>query len=85
MADLVKTTITLPEELLEKAKMVAIREKTTLSGLMRQTLEAKIMHRRGKLVKDPMRLAGIFKLGIKKIYNKRSDLYDDHIFRKMGY
>lgn len=85
MADLVKTTITLPEELLEKAKLMAIREKTTLSRIVRGAVEEKVCKRRGQRVKDPMKLLGTFSIGIKKIYNKRSDLYEEHLKRKMGF
>lgn len=84
MSDLVKTTITLPEDLLQKAKLMAIREKTTLSKVMRVAIEDKVSQKRGRKVKDPMKLLGTFSIGIKKIYNKRSDLYDEHIKRKMG-
>ena len=38
-----------------------------------------------KLNKDSMRFAGILKIGSKKIYNKRSDLYDDYLLKKMGF
>jgi len=35
--------------------------------------------------KNPMRFAGVVKGGIDKIYHKRSDLYDEHLRRKMDY
>lgn len=85
MADMLKTTITIPEDILYKAKLMAVRERTSLSKIMREALEEKVERKWGKKVKDPMRLAGVFKLGIKKLYNKRSDLYDDYIKRKMGF
>lgn len=84
MADMVKTTITIPGDILDKAKMMAIRNKTSLSNILREALEEKIEQKRGRKVKNPLKLLGNFSIGIKKIYNKRSDLYDEHIRRKMG-
>lgn len=84
MADLVKTTVTIPENILQRAKIVALREKTTLSKIIREALEEKVSRKRGRIVKDPMKLLGTFSIGIKNIYNKRSDLYEEHLRRKMG-
>lgn len=84
MTDMVKTTITIPQDILEKAKLMAVREKISLSKIMRDALEEKVERKRGRKVKNPMKLLGNFSLGIKKIYNKRSDLYDEHLRRKMG-
>ncbi len=85
MQNLVKTTLTIPEELLQQAKITAIKENTTLSQLVREGLFERVQLKRSpSKSKDPMRLLGKFSLGINKIYNKRSDLYDEHIKRKMG-
>ncbi len=83
---LVKTTVTLPEEMLKQAKFTAINENTTLSELMRDGLRLRISSppkSRKKL--DPMKTLGVFKLGIKEPYKQRSDLYDDYLKRKMGF
>ena len=85
MSNLVKTTITLPEDILHKAKLAAVKEKTTVSQLIREALDNRLNPINKRKVKDPMKLLGRYSLGIKKIYNKRSDLYDDYILRKMGY
>ena len=86
MSQLVKTTIMLPEELLQMAKYTAVREKTTVSGLIKTSLEQRLNGRiKKKQVKDPMSSLGKLRLGINKIYNKRSDLYEEHIRRKMGF
>lgn len=86
MANLIKTTVTIPEDILQMVKLKAVQEKTTLSDIIRNALKREVgMKRRGKLYKDPMKLAGRFKIGITKLYNKRSDLYDDYIKRKMGF
>ncbi len=82
--NLVKTTVTIPEDLLRMAKLKAVQEKTTVSDLIRDGLKTRLQRPRMIEKKDPMRLAGRFRLGSAKIYNKRSDLYDDHILRKMG-
>ena len=83
MDTLVKTTITLPEQLLQQAKLAAIRGKTSVSRIMRDALQKRVATPI-KRVKDPMKLLGKFRLGINKIYTKRSDLYDDYLKRKMG-
>lgn len=84
MDHLIKTTITIPENILNKAKLLALKEKITLSRVIREALEEKVEKRRGRKVKDPMELLGTLSIGINKIYNKRSDLYDEHLRRKMG-
>jgi len=90
MSNLIKTTITLPEEILQIAKIKAVQEKTTLSNLIREGLKTRLTidfpskktsSRHKKL--DPLRHLGVFKLGIKEPYKKREDLYDEHIKRKM--
>lgn len=84
MNNLVKTTITLPEDLLQTAKLVALQERKTLSALMREAVNDRVYKPKMRAEKKPMRFMGVYKLGIKKIYNKRSDLYDEHLKRKMG-
>lgn len=42
MANLLRTTITVPEELLKEAKLTAVKEEKTLSELVREALEEKI-------------------------------------------
>lgn len=46
MANLLRTTITLPEDLLEMAKLVSVKEKKTLSELIRESLREKISRRK---------------------------------------
>jgi len=86
MADMVKTTITVPEDLFQEIKLTAVAEKTTLSNIFREGAALRIGRKLGKtkLGKNPMRFAGILRGGIDKIYHKRSDLYDEHLRRKMG-
>lgn len=42
MVNMLRTTITLPEDLLEMAKLVSIKEKKTLSELIRESIREKI-------------------------------------------
>lgn len=46
MTNLLRTTITLPEDLLEMAKLVSIREKKTLSELIRESIKEKISRKK---------------------------------------
>lgn len=46
MANLLRTTITLPEDLLEMAKLVSVKEKITLSELIRESIREKISRRK---------------------------------------
>ncbi len=84
VSNLIKTTITLPEDLLQRAKFTAIHEKTTVSQIMRDALDTRTRKPKLPVKKvNPMRYLGVFKLGIKEPYKKREDLYEDHIKRKM--
>lgn len=85
MQNLVKTTVTIPEDILKRAKLVAIQEKTTLSEILRDALKKRVYGYTRTTKKDPLKFMGVFSLGIKKIYDKRSDLYEEHLKRKMGY
>lgn len=42
MKNLLRTTITLPEDLLKLAKLTSIKEGKTLSGLIRESLERRV-------------------------------------------
>ncbi|MBI4066773.1 hypothetical protein HY407_00160 [Candidatus Gottesmanbacteria bacterium] len=89
MADIVKTTVTMPIHLLERAKLRALQERVTVSKLMREGLEARVdkplKKTRVLKQKDPMSLAGIFQLGVKKGETfRRKDMYEDYLKRKMG-
>lgn len=88
MKDLVKTTVTVPEDLLRIAKLTALQEKTNLSSIIREGLQIRLSQRdfpkKSIKKKDPLRYLGVFKLGIKIPYKHRSDLYEEHTRRKMG-
>lgn len=85
MQNRVRTTITLPDHLLQTAKISAVKQRKPLSAVIEEALEEKLhMSPQIKPTEDPMKLAGKYHLGIKKLYTKRSELYDDHLKRKMG-
>lgn len=46
MANMLRTTITLPEDLLEMAKLFSIKEKKTLSELIRESIREKISRKK---------------------------------------
>lgn len=85
MRILTRTTITLPEEILKTAKLIALHQKKSLGRIIEEALEDKITPKKRVLLGDPMKLLGKYNLGIGKIYKSRSDLYEEHIRRKMGY
>ena len=83
----VKTTIMLPEDELMRAKIAAVQENKTLSEIIRDALAQRSPYKTKtrENEKDPMRLAGIFKLGVKKGETfRRKDMYDEYLKRKMG-
>ncbi|MBI5620538.1 hypothetical protein HY949_02050 [Candidatus Gottesmanbacteria bacterium] len=86
MPQMIRTTLLLPEDLLQMAKMVAVQQKTTVSAMVREGLGQRIDDQSHTTrEKEPIHRLGVFKIGIKKAYGKRSDLYEEHLRRKMGY
>lgn len=79
MKNIARTTITLPEDVLEKAKLVAVLEKTTLSGLLRKILEKQMTS--VKKSKLHMQL-GKYSIGIKGSL-RRKNIYEDYLKRKV--
>lgn len=82
---LARTTVTLPQTLLRTAKIVALHKNKPLSRLITEALEEKLLPQKKVSTQNPMELLGKYKLGINKIYEKRSELYEEHIKRKMGF
>lgn len=78
-----KTTLTVPEHLLQQAKLYAINEKKTISELLREALTERLTHA-SQQRREPTHRLGVIRVGIAKAYKKRSDLYANHIQRKMG-
>lgn len=84
MQKLIRTTITLPEDLLQEAKIQAVKEKTTLSGLIRQKLtKINIPSKKESIPsRDPMTLLGKYKIGIKSTL-RREEMYEEHLKHKI--
>lgn len=88
MKKLIRTSITIPENLYKQAKINASVLRESFSAYVVQTLEEKIKgknNNKKRIFSDPLKTLGRLSIGIKKIYNKRSDLYEEHIKRKVGY
>lgn len=80
----VRTTITLPEELLKAAKIAAVHERKSLSAVITEALEEKLAQQqeKGLPTRDPMTLLGKYSLGIKSKL-RRKDLYADYLRHKV--
>ena len=73
----VRTTITLPEEIFHQARLTAVTQQTTLSGLLRKLLEKQlVLKTEGK----PHIELGKYKLGLKSKLS-RKEIYADYLKR----
>lgn len=79
MKNLVRTTITLPADILNQARLTAVMQKTTLSGLIRKTLEKQIPPQPKGEIHIQL---GKYRLGIKD-HLSRESLYGDYLRRKI--
>ena len=85
MQKLVKTTVTIPEQTLLLVKYLALQRGITISQIFREALCEKVnLPKNISKNNDPLRHLGVFNVGTHKSYNKRSDIYDEHLKRKMG-
>ena len=85
MPQLTRTTITLPDDLLNQLKMKSVVENSSVSKLITQMVNKNIYQKSiKKSDKNPLKLLGKLKLGTKKIYTNRDELYKEHHKRKMG-
>lgn len=78
---LTRTTITLPDDLLQAMKMRAVQERTTISGLIRKIAEKEI-----KLQKKKKKLHiqfGKYSLGTTDTF-RREEMYDEYLKEKMS-
>lgn len=83
MANLVRTTITVPNDIYRQARLLAAAEDISLSKLISRVL--KILVRGEEIeVDDPMNSLGSLSLGIKKVYQSRGEIYEERLGRKMG-
>ncbi|MEK7622980.1 MAG: DUF6364 family protein [Patescibacteria group bacterium] len=83
MTYLMRTTITLPESLLEQAKYYAVANKTTVSRLIKEGLAIKIKAKINNKPKSILTLAGSINLGGKEPPT-RNELYDSYLKQKIG-
>ena len=86
MSGLIRTTITLSEQLFQQARYYAVSQKITVSQLMREGLKIRIQKKQpivDSSKKSFLELAG--SLDLKgKAPPIRSELYEKHIKHKMG-
>lgn len=85
MQQLIRTTITLPDDLFNQLKMKSATEDTSVSGLITKLLRKNYYQiNREKINKEPLASLGKFSLGVKKIYKNRDKLYENHLQGKLG-
>jgi hypothetical protein len=85
MTNLIRKTITVPENIYTQTKIVASSEDMSFSAYVSDVLEKSIKGYQVDLdTKNPSETLGTLSLGATKPYKKRSDIYDEHINRKMG-
>ncbi len=83
MTYLMRTTITLPDSLLEQAKYYAIANKTTVSQLIQEGLATKIKAKIKNKPKSILTLAGSLDLGSKEPPT-RNEIYDSYLKQKIS-
>lgn len=81
----VRTTITLPEEILHRAKLQAVLEKTTLSELIRRRIEEDKEGPTVQKIKKRMHMKlGSLSLGVNSTF-RREEMYEDYIRHKISH
>ena len=78
---LVRTTITVPAPLFEKMRETAYQRKTTISGLMRDTMQKSLRMRPGSTL---TKLQGTYTVGGKRTAGNRKDVYETYLRKKMS-
>ncbi len=85
MKKLVRTTITIPEDLYKQAKIQAASFGESFSSYIVSVVEEKIKGKnKKKSFKDPFKAIGRLSLDEKKPYKNREELYDQYFKREMG-
>ena len=84
MSNLVRATVTIPEDIYTQARIVAAYNQTSFSQFVSNTLKSSINIQSTHITKDPFRLAGSLHLGVNKTID-RNEIYDDRLRKKMGY
>ena len=80
---LTRTTVTLPDYLIEEAKYYAVSHKTNLSQLVRESLADRIQLNSSSSRNSILKLAGSLNLGGTQPPS-RSELYEKHLKQKLG-
>ena len=86
MKKLVRTTISIPENIYRQAKVKASLLRESFSAYVAESLQEKMNQiGEGKITKKvkPEKTLGVFSVGIKNI-PPRSQLYEKHLKRKLG-
>lgn len=87
MKKLIRTSITIPEDLYKQAKIKASMLRESFSAYVAESLQeriSQIRNRKTAKTVDPAETLGVFSIGIKKI-PKRSQLYEEYLKRKLGF
>ena len=79
MSNLIRTSITIPEDIYQSARMIAAAKRISVSKLIAMILTHEIHDGHDTAGKDPFALLGKYKLGLRKAYESRSDMYDKHL------
>lgn len=78
-----RTTVNLPQDLLEAAKTVAFNRKTTLTNLIQEGLSCVLFgDKKGEKKKNLRGFIGGLNLGIKKF--RREEVYDEYLRKKVS-
>jgi hypothetical protein len=86
MKKLIRTTITVPEDIYKQTKVKASLVQESFSAYVTEALYEKINQIIDEPLKkrvDPKKTLGVFSLGIKKIPSRKK-LYETHLQRKLG-
>lgn len=78
MSQLLRTTITIPEDLWKMLKMRAVVEKKSVSELLSESANRYLKRTSTRTIsKEAKKALGGFKLGIDKLYGNRDQLYEE--------
>lgn len=86
MKKLIRTTITIPEDIYKQAKIKASLLRESFSAYVVESLQERLslVRTREKTKRvDPKKTLGVFSIGVKKIL-KRSEIYAQYLKRKLG-
>ena len=85
MRDLIRTSITIPENVFIHVRILAAQKGESVSKYITRMLREKTQTPYHTQVKDPMSLLGVYNVTDKspRLYTSRSELYEDHLTRKM--